>query len=68
MTGPINFDENGRRVNFTLQIVQIMQGKKEKLAYWMPGLENLIFTRSQTEHEKLIMENLQKTTVIVSSR
>lgn len=69
LTGAIKFDDFGRRINFTLQIVEILSGRVEKVAYWRPDFDNnLSFIRTPKEQLQQILENLQKSTVIVSSR
>lgn len=52
-----------------MEIVEIISGRAEKVAIWRPDLnQNLEFLRSSKEQMQQILENLQKATVIVSSR
>lgn len=69
ITGAINFDDFGRRINFTIYINQIITGRFEKVAYWRPDFKDkLSFVRTSKQQIQQILENLQKATVIVSSR
>lgn len=69
ITGPVKFNEQGRRIDFTLQIVEINEGKLDVTGIWSPIYPDAInFTRSSSEQMQQIYENLQKTLIIVSSR
>lgn len=69
ITGPVKFNDFGRRIDFTMQIAEVISGRCEKTATWSPeNPSTLNFTRSASEQMQQIVENLQKTTVIVSSR
>ncbi|XP_017773925.1 PREDICTED: glutamate receptor ionotropic, kainate 2-like [Nicrophorus vespilloides] len=69
ITGPIKFSDEGKRVDFTMQVAEIINGRVEKTAYWYPSKpDELSFTRNASQLMQQIVENLQKTTVIVSSR
>lgn len=66
MTGPIKFDETGRRTDFTLQIVELGKPGFNITGSWTPRGVN--FTRTVTEMQTQIIENLQNKLFIVSSR
>ncbi|XP_017773931.1 PREDICTED: glutamate receptor ionotropic, kainate 2-like [Nicrophorus vespilloides] len=70
VTGTIKFNEVGKRSDFNLHFAEIISGRVEKIAVWGPenGPNALNFTRSVHEQMQQIVENLQKTVVIVSSR
>lgn len=69
ITGPMNFDDFGRRINFTLHINEIVSGHIQKVAIWRPDFkDHLTYIRTLKEQMQQILENLQKNTVIVSSR
>lgn len=69
ITGPIRFNDQGRRIDFTLQQVEIYRDNITKVATWSPGAPNeLHLLRNASQQMAQIVENLQKTLVIVSSR
>lgn len=69
VTGPIKFNEEGKRVGFRLQLAEIIRNNVTVVALWNSERPNdLEVTRTASEHSQQIIENLQKTLVIVSSR
>ncbi|KAF2904858.1 hypothetical protein ILUMI_01329 [Ignelater luminosus] len=68
ITGPIGFDEFGRRVNFTLYVVELNADRIVK-ATWSPSNNTrLNITISATERRQLILKSLQKQKIIVSTK
>lgn len=69
MTGTVKFNEWGKRVEFAVELIEIIDKRIEKTATWYPeNADHLNFTRSADEQMQQIVENLQKTIVMVSSR
>lgn len=67
LTGPLKFDDMGRRIDFQLQLIELVP--KKLIATWTPSMFDTVnFTRTESESVQAIVENLQKTTVIVASR
>lgn len=63
----MQFDEIGRRIDFQLQLIEIIKSKI--IATWSPSLvDNINSTRSENESVQAVIDNLQKTTIIVSSK
>ncbi|KRT79265.1 hypothetical protein AMK59_8574 [Oryctes borbonicus] len=69
LTAPIRFDEFGRRIDFNLYSVEIIDGKKEVIADWNPSLNDTVnIHRNLSEQVVAAVENLRKIKVIVASR
>lgn len=69
MTGPIKFDQWGKRVDFQLQVVSINRDSKKVVATWSPVNGNYLnFTRRGNDQHLLYLESLTSSTVIVSSK
>lgn len=69
VTGPMKFNEEGKRIGFRLQLVEIIRNNHTLVATWSSDMPNKLETvRTASEHAQQVIENLQKTTVIVSSR
>ncbi|XP_039444808.1 glutamate receptor ionotropic, kainate 2 [Culex pipiens pallens] len=68
ITGPIIFDDNGRRTHFQLDIIELHQQEGfKKIAIWDPR-GGINYTRSIDEVHLQIVESLQNKTFIVASR
>lgn len=67
MTGPIEFNEKGKRVNFYLEILELSKEGFKKIAHWDKEY-GVVTTRPSGEVETHIMGSLQNKTVIVISR
>ncbi|KRT86253.1 hypothetical protein AMK59_2049 [Oryctes borbonicus] len=68
ITGKINF-ENDHRSTLTLQVVEIMQGRLRKTAYWSAAdPESVTVVRTEKEQQELIDLYIKNTTFVVSSR
>ncbi|XP_025832120.1 glutamate receptor ionotropic, kainate 2-like [Agrilus planipennis] len=68
ITGPISFGPNGTRTDFNLLLIEAETSYPD-VATWSPeNPDELQFQRSSSEQQQRILENLQKDTVIVSSR
>lgn len=65
LSGPLEFDKVGRRINFQINCVEILQNKT--IASWTPS-GGLNLSRNAEEASQIILENLQKNTVIVAAR
>ncbi|XP_001655464.2 glutamate receptor ionotropic, kainate 2 [Aedes aegypti] len=69
ITGPIIFDDNGRRTHFQLDIIELSQQDGfKKIAVWDPTNGKINYTRSQEDVHLQIVESLQNKTFIVASR
>ncbi|XP_053682747.1 glutamate receptor ionotropic, kainate 2-like [Sabethes cyaneus] len=68
ITGPIIFDDDGRRTYFQLDIIELNQHEGfKKIATWDPR-NGVNYTRSQEDVHQQIVESLQNKTFIVASR
>ncbi|XP_050099710.1 glutamate receptor ionotropic, kainate 2-like isoform X2 [Anopheles aquasalis] len=68
ITGPIIFDDYGRRTHFHLDIIELSKEEGfKKIATWDPT-HGVNYTRSQGEVYSQIVESLQNKTFIVASR
>ncbi|XP_055683998.1 glutamate receptor ionotropic, kainate 2-like [Lutzomyia longipalpis] len=67
ITGPIVFDDLGRRTHFELEIIESSKDGFKKIATWDPT-HGINYTRSQGEVYSQIVESLQNKTFIVASR
>ncbi|XP_058825661.1 glutamate receptor ionotropic, kainate 2-like [Topomyia yanbarensis] len=68
ITGPIIFDDNGRRTYFQLEIIELSQHEGfKKIATWDPR-NGVNYTRSQEDVHLQIVEFLQNKTFVVASR
>ncbi|XP_040172149.1 glutamate receptor ionotropic, kainate 2-like [Anopheles arabiensis] len=68
ITGPIIFDDFGRRAHFHLDIIELSKDEGfKKIATWDPT-HGVNYTRSQGEVYSQIVESLQNKTFIVASR
>ncbi|CAH0555476.1 unnamed protein product [Brassicogethes aeneus] len=65
LSGPLKFDDFGRRTDFRIHCVEVLVNKT--IATWTPSAR-LNMSKSAEEDAQTIIENLQKTTVIVASR
>ncbi|XP_044753335.1 glutamate receptor ionotropic, kainate 2-like [Coccinella septempunctata] len=67
LTYPISFDENGRRTNFTIYLIQ---GFRENvIGYWHPGLGDKFQSNfSAKDFAAKVVQNLQAETIRVASR
>lgn len=68
MTGRIIFNEDGRRADFYLEILQLNQDGLRKIATYDPIIDRLNYTRSPIEVFTEITKSLQNKTVIVAAR
>ncbi|KAB0792649.1 hypothetical protein PPYR_14608 [Photinus pyralis] len=67
ITGPILFDDFGRRINFTLHVVELNADVVK--ATWSPSNgTRLNMTLSAQENRQLILKSLQKQRIVVSSK
>lgn len=66
LTGPIKFNDHGERVDFNIYVVDILDDTI--IATWFANNESLILARSDNQTVDAAISNLQKITVIVSSR
>ncbi|XP_023312527.1 glutamate receptor ionotropic, kainate 3, partial [Anoplophora glabripennis] len=62
LSGPIKFDDNGNRINFNMQVVDILQDRI--IADWFASNQSLLLRRSPTVRQFLGNQGI----VIVSSR
>ncbi|XP_058063457.1 glutamate receptor ionotropic, kainate 2-like [Anopheles bellator] len=68
ITGPIIFDDYGRRTHFHLEIIELSKDEAfKKIATWDPT-HGVNYTRSQGEVYSQIVESLQNKTFVVASR
>lgn len=67
MTGRIIFDDEGRRTNFYVEVLELNQEGFTKIAIWDP-ITGINYTRSQSEVYSHITQSLQNKTVVVSVR
>lgn len=68
ITGRINFDEQGERNDFTLEILELTQSKAfKKIATW-DAIHGINITRALSDVFTQISESLQNKTLIVASR
>ncbi|CAG9861067.1 unnamed protein product [Phyllotreta striolata] len=65
LTGPILFDVQGSRIDFNIIIVDVLADKK--IATWFEQNQTLI-TNAEFDESITVVNNLQSTTVIVSSK
>lgn len=67
LTNPISFDDNGRRTNFTIYLVQ---GFRENvIGYWYPDLGDKFKSNfSANDFAAKVVQNLQSETIRVASR
>nr|QBB73023.1 ionotropic receptor [Protaetia brevitarsis] len=69
LTAPIRFDASGRRIDFNLYGVEIIEGKKEVIVDWNPSMgDEVNFRRNFTQQLQAAVENLRKVKVIVAAR
>ncbi|XP_059618967.1 glutamate receptor ionotropic, kainate 2-like [Phlebotomus argentipes] len=67
ITGPITFDDLGRRTYFELEIIESSKDGFKRIAKWDPT-HGINYTRTQSEVDSQIFESLQNKTFIVASR
>lgn len=67
MTGRIIFDDDGRRTNFYVEVLELNPEGFTKIATWDP-ITGINYTRSQSEVYSQITQSLQNKTVVVSVR
>ncbi|CAH1103684.1 unnamed protein product [Psylliodes chrysocephalus] len=65
ITGPLEFDAKGSRVDFNLIVVDVLQNKK--IATWFENNQSLI-VNEEVDKSVAVVNNLQSTKVIVSSK
>lgn len=69
LSGIIQFDEDGRRNNFTLYVGEVSRGKIVKTAQWYPYYGDwLNITRNATEQQEQMYRRFQQNLLIVASR
>ncbi len=66
LTGDIEFDEDGFRTNFKLDVIEKQRGKMVRTGFWMPetGVNK---TLTLTEFEGYIVEKLQNKTLRITT-
>lgn len=67
MTGEIGFNEQGDRISFTLEIIELGKDGFETIGLWSP-LNKITYTRDEGAVQMQIFEHLGNKTFIVSSR
>lgn len=67
ITGPITFDDMGRRTHFFLEIIESSKDGFKKIGTWDPTY-GVNYTRTQSEVDSQRVEALQNKTFIVVSR
>lgn len=67
ITGPIIFDEQGKRTHFFLEITECTKGSFKKIGTWDPTY-GVNYTRTQSEVDSQRVEALQNKTFVVVSR
>lgn len=67
MTGRIVFDNQGRRDNFYMEILELNKDGFTKIATW-DAIAGINYTRSQTEVDSQVIQSLQNKTIIVAAR
>lgn len=67
MTGRIIFNDDGRRTDFYMEVLEQSQEGFRKIATWDPA-SGINYTRSQSEVYSQITQSLQNKTVIVAAR
>ncbi|XP_076658014.1 glutamate receptor ionotropic, kainate 2 [Halictus rubicundus] len=66
MTGPMTFDDNGRRGDLNVDIVNVRNDGVFKLGYWDP--EGLHLIGSEEDREKYLLKAIDSTKLIVSTK
>ncbi|KAG5889810.1 hypothetical protein JTB14_025589 [Gonioctena quinquepunctata] len=66
LTGPLQFDDQGNRVDFNLLVYNILE--EQLIATWLGSNETLILARNDDETANAMVSNLRKINVIVSTR
>lgn len=66
LTGPLLFDPYGNRIDFNLYVEEMMSG--ETIATWHARNETITFARTLNQTIDAAVLNLQKMTVVVSSK
>lgn len=70
MTGRIVFDNQGRRDNFYMEVLELDNLKKDrftKIATW-DAIGGINYTRTQTEVDSQVIQSLQNKTIVVAAR
>ena len=67
MTGLMEFDENGRRTFFSVDIIQLASNGSRKIGTWDPR-NDISYTRSMSEITKEIQESITTKEFVVTSR
>lgn len=68
MTGRIVFDDNGRRKDFYMEILELNQEGFKRIATLDPKDLHINYTRSEAEVYSQVTQSLQNKTVIVAVR
>lgn len=68
MTGRIVFDDNGRRKDFYMEILELNQEGFKKIATLDPKNLHINYTRTEAEVYSQVTQSLQNKTVIVAAR
>lgn len=67
MTGRIVFNDQGRRTDFYMEVLELGKEGLHKIATWDP-VAGINYTRSQSEVNSQISQSLQNKTIIVAAR
>lgn len=68
LTGRILFDDNGRRVDFYMEILELNQEGFKKIAIIDPTTMKVNYTRTEAEVYSQVTQTLQNKTVIVAAK
>lgn len=68
MTGRIIFDDNGRRKDFYMEILELNQEGFKKIATLDPKDLHINYTRTEAEVYSQVTMSLQNKTMIVAAR
>lgn len=68
MTGRIVFDDNGRRKDFYMEILELSQEGFKKIAIFDPKDLRFSYTRTEAEVHSHMTQTLLNRTVIVAAR
>lgn len=68
MTGRIVFDDNGRRKDFYMEILELNQEGFKKIATLDPKDLQINYTRTEAEVHSQVIQSLQNKTITVAAR
>lgn len=68
LTGRILFDDDGHRVDFYMEILELNQEGFKKIAILDPQTMKINYTRTQAEVYSQVTQSLQNKTVIVVAK